>query len=363
MKLERILVVKLADLGDVLLTEPAIRSLRRAYPLARIDVLTTPSAAPLVEMFALDLNVIVFRKHDFDSPGATGMARSSTHLLKFAAQLRSGNFDAVCLLHHLTTPAGAVKFRALAQATGARIVAGLDNGRGTFLTHRAPDLGFGTFHVSEDMLRVATSIGGQAVDPAPRLSEATWNDEPLPADPDGPYALMFPVTGPFAPGRNWRSDSFGELAGLLSRRGMQPVIAGASDATQAAHTILKHAPEAIDLTGRTSLLQLASVVSNSAVTITGDSFPGHLAAATGTPLVSIFGPSNHRAWAPYGATALDDLGNGNACIIRNDVPCSPCLYTGFRLGRRNGCSSRICLTQITPDDVLRGVDAVVGKRA
>ena len=363
MTLDRILIVKLADLGDVLLSEPAIRSLRLAYPQARIDVLTTPAAAPLVAMFGLNLNVIEFQKHDFDTPDAVRLAMSSARLVRFAAQLRRGHYDAVVLLHHLTTPAGAAKFRALAEAAGAPLVAGLDNGRGTFLTHRAPDLGFGTFHVAEDMLRVTATIGGAGVNPAPRLPASTLDVEAMPAVPTAPYAAIFPVTGPFAPGRNWPAESFAELARNLTARGLMPVIAGASDATDAARVIKGRRPEALDLTGMTSLEQLAVLVDRAEVAITGDSFPGHLASALGTPVVSIFGPSNHRAWAPYGAVEVGASGGRNACIIRSDVPCSPCLYTGFRLGRRNGCASRICLTRILPDDVMRGVDAVIGNDA
>src|SRR5690606_24626988 len=94
---------------------------------------------------------------------------ASVRLSRFALDLRKRKYDAVAIFHHLTTPAGAVKFRALAGATGARVVAGLDNGRGAFLTHRAQDLGFGAKHEVEYMLEVAAALGASGVSPDPQI--------------------------------------------------------------------------------------------------------------------------------------------------------------------------------------------------
>ena len=66
----RVLVVKLADLGDVLLSEPALRSLRQGYPDARIDVLTTPHAAELLPLLDPELVAIPFAKELFDKASA-----------------------------------------------------------------------------------------------------------------------------------------------------------------------------------------------------------------------------------------------------------------------------------------------------
>lgn len=362
MTCSRILVVKLADLGDVLLTEPAIRSLRKAHPDAAIDVLTTPVAAPLVNMLDPGLGVVRFEKHLFDRPRNLVTPANAGRLLKLAARLRAARYDAVGVFHHLTTPAGAHKFRALAAATAAPVVAGLDNGRGEFMTHPVPDLGFGSRHVVDYMLEVARQLGGADVDARPRLSLAGDADVPSREFLDQrPYAVLFPVTGPFAPGRNWPASSFARLASDLAADGLIPVIAGGADARQAATMIRQTVASAIDLSGQTTLDELVQLVRQATVVVSGDSFPGHLAAALDTPVVSIFGPSNHQAWAPYGARPLDDDELGTACIIRKDVPCSPCLYTGFRLGRRCGCSHRICLTGIHPAEVHSAVTAVIGK--
>ena len=97
----RILAVKLATLGDLLLALPGFRALRARYPAARLDLLTTTASAPLIadsplvdRVYTLDLDVAR------GLPRLDALARSATTL----AQLRGNRYDAALLLHHLTLP-------------------------------------------------------------------------------------------------------------------------------------------------------------------------------------------------------------------------------------------------------------------
>src|SRR3954470_22478396 len=100
----RFLVVKLATLGDVLLTTPALRALRNAYPNARIDLLATaPSAVLLDGNDAVD-EVLTFDKFAFDRP--TQAWRALPVALSLGRDLRARRYDAAILLHHLTTAWG-----------------------------------------------------------------------------------------------------------------------------------------------------------------------------------------------------------------------------------------------------------------
>jgi ADP-heptose:LPS heptosyltransferase len=359
MQPERILAVKLADLGDVLVTEPAIRSLRIAYPYATIDVLTTPAAAPLVKMLDPALSPIVLDKDAISGQDARSRVVAAGKAAALSKRLRASNYDVVALFHHLTTARGTLKYRGIVRATGATVVGGLDNGRGEFLSHAATDYGFGVRHESEYMLDVSLALGGSPVSAAPRLTHDFPTITSSIANGNARFALVFPTTGPYAPGRNWPLDSFARLTRLLRQEGIRPVLAGATDAIDPARQILRANPDVIDLTGQTSLADLVGLTSAASVVITGDSFPGHLASALDVPLVSIFGPSNHRAWGPF--SALDRQGENatRALIVRKDVPCAPCLYTGYRLGRRNGCPARTCLTRLSPDEVMQAVRTVI----
>lgn len=356
----RILVVKLADLGDLLACEPALRSLRGAYPNATIDVAVPPATARLLPLMGLGLRAMEFPKHLFDHPRAIARPDRLAIATRFAVRLRRARYDTVVILHHLTTAAGTTKFRWLARATGARRVVGLDNGRGTFLTTSVPDLGFGARHEASYMLAVARAAGGDDVEPAPRIDSSRLESYPgLPLE----YGVVYPATGPYSPARTWNRDRFADVALALAARGITPVLIGARDAADAANTIARAEPSAVNLVGATSLPELAAVVAGARVVVGGDSFAGHLAAALDRPRVAIFGPSNRAAWRPWGsldADGADEIAAGKGIVVYHDLPCEPCLYTGFRLGRPAGCPARTCMERVSVEDVVHAIDLVIG---
>src|SRR5262245_10544270 len=120
-----ILVVKLATIGDLLLTTPALRALRESYPQAQIDLLVTPSSAGILDEWEVINRVIVLDKYVFDSPKQ--LLTRPANLLKLRPllhDLRSGHYDAVLLMHHLTLFFGRRKHQALMLATGAKYLVG-----------------------------------------------------------------------------------------------------------------------------------------------------------------------------------------------------------------------------------------------
>jgi heptosyltransferase-2 len=132
--------------------------------------------------------------------------------------------------------------------------------------------------------------------------------------------------------------------------------AGAKSAAAALRVALGGTP-ALDLTGMTDLGVTAAVYASAALFIGSDSGMAHLAAAVDAACIAVFGPSNHRAWAPYGAIernpgALDIEPWARVVVLRSTIPCSPCFYTGYTLGRPNGCPSRSCLANVQAIDVL-----------
>ena len=174
-----------------------------------------------------------------------------------------------------------------------------------------------------------------------------------------PYIAFYPATGGYASARSWPAAGYAALAQSDACDGATVVVVGGADATPAARKIVASAPNAVDLTGQTTLAQLVGVVRGAEVVVGGDSFIGHLTAAVGRPQVSIFGPSNVDAWRPYGA--LDDtraLPGVRQLVTRLDLPCAPCLYTGYALGRPSGCPARTCLTTLAVERVAAAVRQV-----
>ncbi|HEY8326127.1 MAG TPA: glycosyltransferase family 9 protein [Ktedonobacterales bacterium] len=353
----RILVVKLATLGDLLLATPMLRALRARYPQARLDLLTSAVAAPLIVDSPLLDHVYTFEKRAFDDVASlAGRPGELGRLAPLALRLRANRYDAVILAHHLTLPAGRLKYRALLATIHPAQSVGLDNGHGRFLSLRVGDEGFGALHEAEYALALAAALDAPAPegDRGLRLADLGWpttTPPPLRAG-EAPQIALHPGGGAYSLARRWPASRFVELAqALWAEFGASLTLLGDADerALQA---------EILDALGRprwaTALpapvtpRELAAILGASHLFIGNDSLPMHLAAAAGTPVIAVFGPSNAQAWGPYAPHAPE-----RAIVVRrDDLPCSPCIYRGHALGTPEGCPPRPCLTALRIDPVL-----------
>lgn len=344
--IDRLLVVKLADIGDVLTATPALRALRQAYPAARVDLLTTPAAGAVVPRSLVDA-VLTAPRNLVSRPG---------HLLplfRLLMDLRAARYDAVAFLHHLTLRSGVAKYRLLAAVTGAPIRAGLDNGHGRWLTHPVPDAGFGVWHEVEYALQVAERLG--AAWPAdPRLVAAFAEVDQAQAsewlrDAGRRFRVaIHPGSGGYSTARRWETDKWAAVGDALARRHDALVVLVGTPADGAEEVAAAMAAPALNLAGRTTLPQLAAVLSQCDLFLGADSGVMHVAAAAGVPVVALFGPSNHRAWGPW-------TPDGRSAVVRLGLHCSPCSYVGHAVGQRDGCWHRSCMADLEPQQVLAAV--------
>jgi len=358
---QRILVVKLADLGDLLTATPALRALRLRFPTARIDVLATPASAAVLNGLDSVDGARTFDKFAFDRP--RGALTAFPFALALGARLRAARYDAMVLLHHLTTAYGTAKYAALMLAGAAPIRAGLDNGRGRFLTHRAPDDGFGHLHEVDYWLSVVATLG--ASHPHPRLevcidevAEAAarrrWQALPLDATRT---AILHPGSGAFSLARRWPAERYAAVGDRLAEElGLQvAVLAGPAlgerDVANEVGQMMRR-PAAL-IHGIPTPQELAALLRGAAVVVGNDSGVVHLSAAVEAPVVAIFGPTNHRAWGPY---PPDSPRNA---VVREPLACSPCIHRGHRFGTPEGCPARTCLDLIGPDQVVEAVRKVL----
>ncbi|MEP7286402.1 MAG: WecB/TagA/CpsF family glycosyltransferase [Chloroflexota bacterium] len=346
--LNRILAVELADIGDLILTTPALFALRETFPSAQIDMLTTAHAAPILDGTGLVDQVILFNKFAFDRPTDLLRPANLGEALTLAQKLRSGHYDAVLIFHHLTTRFGAWKYAALAMATGAPIRAGLDNGRGWFLTHRTTDYGFGKYHQVKYWLNVVRLLGVQVRDVRLHIgiSEAdrAWASEHLP-DRNKPFVAIHPGSGGYSTARRWEPEKFAAVADAIHDSATIVLVGGPDDGANEVINHMHYTEEypAVNLVGKTTLGQLAAVLERCDLYIGADSGVMHLAAAAGkSDLYALYGPSNAKAWGPW---------HVENSIVRSGVRCSPCSYVGHTIGLRHGCEARTCMKLITPRDI------------
>jgi ADP-heptose:LPS heptosyltransferase len=357
----RILVVKLADIGDAVLALPAIQGLRAAAPASTIDVLTTEAGSNVFSRSSAVDNVMTLRKQQFDRLRGLVSPRGMLELTRLAKQLRQNRYHVVILLHHFTTGFGTMKFRALVSATGAATIAGLDNGRGSFLTHRALDHGFGERAEWEYGMEIIRSLGidCQATRPKITIHSAARASAFEILDRYGiseDYVVLHTEVGEFSPARAWPDNHFATLARQLQETRHRPIVLVGVDPARTGLRTIADTSNVYNLCGKTDFSELCALIDGASLVIGGDSSVTHLAAAFDRPLISLFGPSNVAAWRPYGSQTVNALqpaqSDSRQQAVTRHLSCSPCIYRGFSLGRPAGCPSRRCMTELLPEHVV-----------
>ena len=269
------LVIQTSFLGDMVLTTPLLAYLAERGP---VDVVSTPAASALLANHPAVRERIAYDKRRSDG-GISGF-------LRMAARLRAKKYDAAYLAQG-SARSGAL---ALTARIGDRVGFATSAGRAFYTTRIAP---IDNMHHAARLLSLGTRdpLRSQSRDALrPRLY-------PGAAERDAVDAVLGTAANEqlfaLAPGSVWatkRWPHFPALARDLSGEG-RVVIVGAEGDRALAEEILAAAPDAIDATGKLSLLASAELIGRSAVLVTNDSSPLHLASAMNTPTVAVFGPT------------------------------------------------------------------------
>jgi heptosyltransferase-1 len=290
-----ILIVKLSAIGDVIHALPVAHALKEKYPQARITwVVEKPAYDLLTNNPDID-EIILFDKPKFKS--LIGLIKYSPELSR---QLKESQFDLALDLQ------GLFKSAAIVALSGAKQRLGYCNMRELSQWISKPVCGkYSKGHVVERYLDVARYIGCDV-----KKAVFTLNNTPeegahaagiavqagLPANQ--PYVILAPGTN--WPSKCWPVERFGELAAELSQKGIIPVITGGASDTSLAAAIRNACPAAVNLTGKTTLKELAFLMKGASCFVGGDTGPMHLAAAVQTPVVALFGPTDPGRNGPYG---------------------------------------------------------------
>ncbi|MBC7801829.1 MAG: glycosyltransferase family 9 protein, partial [Gemmatimonadaceae bacterium] len=152
---------------------------------------------------------------------------------------------------------------------------------------------------------VSVSVPGPA--PAIYLSEAEKQEGRAYWKRNGVEGkrVVFLGLGASRPAKRWPAAQFAELAAILAGQGVRPVVVGAASDSPLAAIIAAACPTAIDLTGRTSLLELGGIAARASLAVGNDTGPMHLAAAAGCRCVVLFsGASDPALTAPRGRVTI-----------------------------------------------------------
>ena len=269
--MRRVLVIRLGALGDLVLSFAAFAAIRAHHAGDGIALLTTAPFADLARRAPW------FDRVDVDDRPAWWNLPGLARLMR---QLRG--YD---LVYDLQTSARSSRYFRLAGRPRWSGIA-----RGCALLHANARRDF--MHTLERQ-REQLAMAGIGTFPAPDLS---WLDGAA-FDLPRPYALLVPGAAPHRPAKRWPAVRFAELADTLVRRGVTPVVLG----TQAESPLAAAIPAARDLTGRTSLADIATLARGAALAVGNDTGPMHLIAAVGCPSVVLFSAESDPALtAPRG---------------------------------------------------------------
>lgn len=336
----RLLVVSLRRIGDLLLTTPLIRSLRRAWPDAQLEVLAFNSAAGILagnpdidDVIAMPerlglaetAKLIARLWKRYDLTISTQSGDRPTFFAVVAGRAHAGLID-------VDGPAvgGAVKRLMLSRSTPAET----------------------NLHRVEQMLRLADLVG------AARVPEVVCPAEAPPSFAPGEnFAVIH--AAPMFRYKEWTPMGWRALAAGLKERGIEPIAIGGPDADEQRY--LEDVWRDVAHVHRARWPDTVWLLKRARVYVGPDTSVTHLAAASGCPTVALFGPMDPRMWGPFPVGGLSEpwaasgtiQHRGNVFLVQHPLPCLPCTF--------EGCERRIdsysaCLDELAPNQVLAAVD-------
>ncbi len=320
---DSILLVSLTCIGDVILTTPVMRTLKDNFPSARLTVVAGPTAAPLLKRHEWVDDVVVFENR--------GRHAGLSGVTLLVVELRKHKYDMVVDLRNSAIP---YLMRCRYRITAHQAHIKNKNVRGR--------------HAIDRHLDVLVSSGLQATNREMLITIPSGMFERAAADikaaglPEGNTIAVYPGAG--SPYKLYPLERFKVVLGMLKESVDSgfALVGGKED---------RHFCEALaellggrsaDFAGKLDILETGALLKNCKLLVTNDSGPMHLAAAVGTPTVSIFGPTDAERYGPRG---------GNHRIIWRREPCNPC--------KSPECGRDSCIGEIEPETIAQAVQSLI----
>lgn len=356
----KILLIVTRQIGDVLLTTPLVRRARERWPEARIDVLGFAGTLGMLRGNT-DIDALIETPHRLGIGG----------FLRLVLSIRR-RYD-LALIAESSDRAHLIGWIAARRRMGVVPARSSSNWWKKALLARAVQSAGdrGDVHVASEKLSI---VDAETSDPAP------------PAVVPPPAAALAPqLQAQLRPGavvlhvpsmwayKQWPVASYREVAAALLAEGRQVVLTGTGAARdqESIRPLLDLAPspQLLDVSGVLDLNQVSCLVGQAALYIGPDTSVTHLAAATGTATIAIFGPTDPVRWGPWPGTARSRAifersalvqTAGNVTLLQGGLPCVPC----GRAGCEDHLQSRSdCLAAITPQRVLEQARRLLQERA
>jgi ADP-heptose:LPS heptosyltransferase len=341
----RILCLRLERIGDLVMTLPALAELRALAPDASIDL--------VVGSWNHDVAKAISAVNRVETLDAAWLARGSggqgiVPLLLQARRWRARQYDLAIGFEP------DIRSNLLLAASGARRLAGFVSGGGGPLLDVALRYDARAHTADNAIALVHAALGRTSpagIGPELTLPESARLEAARLLSGRAEPIVAVHVSGGRAI-KQWPEARFREVARtLIDRRGATILLTGSDADRDQVDAVMRELPAAhvVDVCGTLDLVTLAAVLDRARMIVTGDTGPMHLAAAVGTPVVAVFGPSDPARYAPRGP--LDR-------VVRIDLPCAPCNRIRRPPARCVGHTPD-CLAGIETAQVLAAIDDVL----
>lgn len=334
-----ILLIRLSAIGDVIHALPVSYAIKETYPEAKVTWVVEPPAYDLLTNNPYIDEIILFEKKKFKT--ASGFFK---HILPFSRMLRAKRFDLSLDLQ------GLAKSAAIAYLSGAKMKLGYCNMReGSHFVSKPVSGPHSEGHIVERHLDVARAIGCRVdhvvfpiVITENEMKKAVNTAKYCGLAADSPYIVLAP--GANWPNKRWPTKYFAILADKIFAQNKVPVLVGAQTDDYFAREIIAAARiPPVNMVGKTTLKELAYMIKKAEAFVGGDTGPMHLAAAVGTPVVALFGPTSVTRNGPYGKQHV-------GLTIQSD--CVGCW-------RRSCPKQKDCLAAISPETVYGSLMSII----
>ena len=328
-KWQRIIVIDLLYLGDLMFATPFFKELRKNFPRARIDLIVNSNFHPIMEGNSNLDNVYAYNKK-----------WTFGQNIKFAKLLRNNNYDLGINIH------GSWRTTLLLKLIGPSYTIGYGKkGQGLFFSRRLTQPR--NRHMVDVYLQVLQKMGLKVDAGLPSL-EIKKNirdevDKKLINWGISPKERLIALnTAGTWPTKRWTTKGFAQLGDELNRKYGKVILVGSQEDLSLVEKIVNlMETKPVIATGKTSLQELAALLARCDLVISNDSGPVHVAAAVGTSTITIFGPSDDVKYRPLGE---------NHKVVKANIDCRPCGKHLCPFGHHQ------CMTQINPVKILNELE-------
>lgn len=344
--IQKILIVKLDHIGDLLLATPVFRSIKEKYPKIQLDLLIAEKSFPVVENSPFINRVYFYNSDDFDRGAAN---KDITYLKNYltVSEIRKEQYD-LCIglredLNNLCIQKMLKAKKNISFSTHTQYSDLMDETVINDDNKHAAEINY-------DLLKLLNIECPQYIQPEIFLTEKdkVWADEfwknnnlsnediVIAISPGGGWYLNW-----------WPYENFAELANKLGdyNRNVKIIWVGGKAEYEILHRIEeKYNGKMISAVGQTTIPQLAALYSKVRLVVTNDGGPMHVATAVKAKVLALFGPSPYKRFGPLGI---------NSSVITKNYKCSPCPQ--FVKGNPNQCRSNDCMKAISVEEVFEKV--------